>query len=148
MTDLYPPRLIPFKKEHLEVMDVREHEMAVLGFSDHISNLEKSSIAITGITDGRVICCGGVMPFGTGNAEVWLIPSIWVSKYPIIFQKTLKKWLLNVRNDLALTRMQTACINDDMHNNWMQNLGFEREGLMRNYFNGVDYAMFGRTIWQ
>ncbi len=139
-------KLIPFKKEHVEVMDVRDHEKNVLGDGRLLPVLEKS-IAVTGITDGRIIACGGVTPFGTGNADIWLIPSIWIPQYAPIFVKHLRKWLFKIREDLALVRMQSACLDDELHGNWMQFLSFEREGTMKKYFNDTDYALWGRTTW-
>jgi len=139
-------RLIPFKKDHLECMDVRDHERAVLAMTTHLDVLQ-NSIAVTGIYDGRVVCCGGVLPFANGNAEIWLIPSIYVREYKKVFCKELKDWLFDVRDKLALIRMQSACINDELHTEWMEYLGFTKEGVMAKYHNGMDYAMWGRT-WE
>lgn len=127
-------------------MDVRPHERSVLDMVGHVATLE-NSIAITGIADGRVVCCGGIIPFGNGNAEIWLIPSIYVKDYKVLFCKELGKWLFGLRTDLSLNRMQTSCIDDATHTNWMEYLGFTKEGTMRRYFNGVDYNMWGK-VWE
>jgi hypothetical protein len=140
-------KIVPFKVEHLECMDVRPHELNLLDVNKLMA-LKESSIAVTGMIDGRIVCCGGVTPFGNGNAEIWLIPSVWVDKYKMTLCKALVKWLLQVREDLALSRMQTACLNDTLHSEWMTFLGFEKEGIMKNYHGGVDYAMWGRTKWE
>lgn len=139
-------RLVKFKKEHLEVMDIRDHEQNVINVFGHAEMLEQS-VAITGVVDGRVLCCGGVLPFGMGNSDIWLIPSIYVPQYKKTFCVELKKWLFQVREDLALNRMQTECIDDDLHTSWMESLGFTHEGTRRKYFNGLDYKSWGRT-WE
>lgn len=139
-------KIIPFKKEHLECMEVREHERQILGNSEHLSLLEEASIACTGIIDGRVICCGGVHPFLNGNAEIWLIPSVYVKDYIVKFARELRKWLFGVRENLALQRMQTACIDDELHNNWMAFLGFRKVGMLEKYYNGINYNMWER-VW-
>ncbi len=139
-------KIIPFKKEHLECMEVREHERQIIANPDRLLMLEQTCIACTGMTDGRVVCCGGVHPFDNGSAEIWLIPSIYVNQYVMKFARELKKWLFGVRENLALHRMQTACIDDELHNNWMTFLGFRKVGYLEKYYNGVTYNMWER-IW-
>ena len=128
-------------------MDVRAHEAALLANNEHLEALEKGSIACTGIVNGVVMCCGGVSPFLNGNAEIWLIPSVYLETETMSFSRHLRRWLFGVRDDLALTRMQTACLDDDLHNQWMTFLGFEKEGVMKKYHNGTDYVMWGR-VWE
>lgn len=139
-------RLIPFKKEHLEIMDVRDHEKAFLTIQGLIEYMERS-VAVTGIIDGRIIGCGGVSPFAMGNAEIWLVPSVYVTEHTVEFSKAVRKWLFQIREDLALNRMQTDCLDDDLHNGWMTFLGFDREGTRKRYFNGKDYGIWGKT-WE
>lgn len=139
-------RIVEFKKEHLEVMDLRPHEHELIELGGDLSYLE-NGVNCTGIVDGRVLCCGGVIPMMKGNAEIWLIPSVHVSKSTITFVKELKNWLFTVRESLDLDRMQTICIDDELHNRWMKFLGFEKEGQLKKYCNGKDYVMYGRTEW-
>lgn len=139
-------RLIPFKKEHLEVMDIRPHELSILSHNKHL-NLLESNISVTAFKDGRIIACGGVVPFGNGNAEIWQIPSIYVAENVKEYVIVLRDWLWSVRRDLALTRMQTSCLDDALHNGWMKYLGFLREGTMVKYHDGMNYALYGRTEW-
>lgn len=138
-------KLIPFKKEHLECMDIREHEQVLLSNAAHLEALE-NSIAKTGIIEGRIIACGGILPFMNGNGELWLIPSIYVADHKLTFLKVIKAWIDEVAENLALRRMQSNCIDDGLHCSWMAHLGFQREGTLRNYFNGKDYAVWGR-LW-
>lgn len=140
-------KIIPFKAEHLECMDMRDHEKALVSGNNVMKSVEQGSIAVTGIIDGRIICCGGIVPLNSGSSEIWLIPSIYVSNVTITFCKELRKWLFGVRENLGLNRMQTACINDALHDRWMEFLGFEKEGIMKKYSNGMDFAMWGK-IWE
>lgn len=140
--------IVPFKKEHLEVMEIRPHEKALITSNAGLLDaFQAGSIAFTGIVDGRVICCGGVSPFLMGNAEIWLIPSVYVERDPMIFARNLRKHLFNIRRDLALSRMQTSCIDDELHNRWMEFLGFTKEGHMKKFYNGVNYNLWGR-VWE
>lgn len=126
-------------------MDVREHEQALLSNAAHLDALE-NSIAKTGIIEGKIIACGGVLPFFNGNGELWLIPSIYVRDYKVTFVKVIGEWLEEVAQNLALRRMQSNCIDDELHCSWMARMGFQREGTLRQYYNGVDYAVWGR-LW-
>lgn len=138
-------KIIPFKAEHLECMDMRAHEKELVSGNNVMKSVEHGSIAVTGMIDGRIICCGGIVPLNNGNSEIWLIPSIYVSSVTVTFCRELRKWLFGMRESLGLQRMQTACLNDDLHNRWMKFLGFEKEGVMKKYSNGVDFAMWGKT---
>lgn len=139
--------IIPFKAEHLEVMNMRDHEKSLCSDKATMRAIESSSICCTGIIDGRVICCGGVSPSLNGNGNIWLVPSVYLQDYTVVFVRSLRKWLFQVREDLALTRMETECMDDDLHNAWMKSLGFTKEGTKRKYYNGKDYNMWGR-LWE
>lgn len=126
-------------------MDIREHERELISANSVLDF--QGSIAFTGIIDGRIVCCGGVLPYHNGNAEIWLVPSIWIKQYAAMFAKELYKWLMRIRRDLALTRMQTFCQIDELHDRWMTFLGFTCEGVVRKYHNGNDYKIWGR-VWE
>lgn len=140
-------KIIPFKAEHLEVMDMREHEQSLCSDMNKMAMLASGSVARTGIVDGRILCCGGVTPFLTGNASIWLIPSVYLQEKSLEFSRELRKWLFQVREDLALCRMETECIDDDLHNRWMTFLGFDCEGVKRKFYMGKDYKVWGR-LWE
>jgi hypothetical protein len=137
---------IPFKKEHLEVMTLRPHEERLLRDSKTLGSLV-NSYAVTGILDGRVVCCGGILPFGGGNAEIWLIPSVYLKDYTLSFCRELKDWLFQAREDVDLKRLQSTCLDDELHSKWMTFLGFKDEGLRKCYYDGVDYRSWGR-VWE
>ncbi len=107
----------------------------------------EASIACTYIHEGRVVACGGVLPYLNGTADIWLIPSVYLSEYKRPFIKNLRKWLFGVRENLVLNRMQSYCLDDDLHNAWMKFLGFEKEGTLKKYHHGVDYNIWGKT-WE
>jgi len=127
-------------------MDIREHERSLLAGNNIIRSIQENSLAFTGIVDGRIIACGGIVPLNNGNSEIWLIPSLWVSSVTLTFAREIRRWLDKIRHDFALNRMQTACMNDDLHNRWMAFLGFEKEGVMKKYHNGNDYCMWSKVV--
>ncbi len=140
-------RTVKFKKEHLEVMDLRPHEENLIKATGHLEALEEG-VNVTVMVDGRVICCGGVIELHPGCANIWLIPSIHIEKATKTFVKGLREWLWSVREDMSLERMQSVCLDDELHNRWMSFLGFKKEGVMEKFCMGKDYVMFGRTKWE
>lgn len=140
--------LMPFKKEHLEVMTMRTHESDVMALSPNIGDiLEQSTVSRTGVINGRIIACGGVSKNIYGSGEVWLIPSIFVSDHKVKFLRTVMDWLDDVCRCYDIKRLQTACIDDELHNNYMLFLGFEKEGTMKKYALGQNYNLWGR-LWE
>lgn len=138
--------LIPFKKEHLEVMEMRSHEQDIMGLSPHIGSiLEQSTVSRTGVINGRVVACGGVSKNIYGSGEVWLIPSIFLPEHGVTFLRLVKDWLDDVATAYELKRLQTACIDDELHNKYMEYLGFVKEGKMKQYALGQDYCLWARV---
>ncbi|UOF77745.1 putative acetyltransferase [Caudoviricetes sp.] len=136
-------KIIPFKVEHLECMEMREHEKGLIG-NENMKAFE--GVAFTGLIDGRIISCGGVVIEKWGNAYVWQVPSVYVNDVKMSYCKYIRKWLDDVASEYALNRFETTCVNDDLHNRWMKFLGFEVEGIKKKYINGQDYVMFGKVM--
>lgn len=139
--------LIPFKSEHIELMALREHEAElyklVPGMGD---TLAASTVSRTGIIDGRIVAAGGVHVNCFNVGEAWFLPTVYLSEHGITALRFIRDWLEIVRETHGLERMQTASLADDATDKWMQFLGFEKEGIMRHYALGKDYAMWGR-LW-
>ena len=75
-------KIIPFKREHLELIEARKYEKEkVLPFlTDGFLNIaENSSYCYTVVQDGKIITCMGVIKLWEGVAEVWQLPSIYVA---------------------------------------------------------------------
>lgn len=138
-------RIIPYKKEHIECMDVRAHESHFLN-DNTLSGLD-NGYAYTGIHSGRVIACFGVIPYHSGNAEIWQIPSVYVQDHIIDYCKYTRKFLKDVADELQLRRMETLCLDDELHTRWMKFLGFESEGLKRKWIGDNDYRLWGK-LWE
>lgn len=128
-------------------MHLREHEHILLQNPKMLEMLE-GGIASTALADGRIICAYGINPYLEGVADIWLLPSVFVeTKEAMRVARGAKEWLEQMREDLALHRMETTCLADELHDRWMTFLGFECEGVKRQYFGGKDYKMWGR-VWE
>lgn len=139
-------RIVPFKKEHLELMDIREHEKSFL--DDNVAQLlENSTVAFTGLYDGRIISAGGLNKINEKTADIWQVPSVYVKTVRLSYAKYIKAWVEEMAEVFELDRMETLCIDDDLHDRWMTFLGFEKEGVKRKFLNNKNYGMWGR-LWE
>lgn len=99
--------------------------------------------AYTGIVDGEILACGGIMPFWKGVGEAWVISSEIVCKHPLFFAKTIWRKLNILIKEMELERIQTIVdAENKISMNWVERMGFKNEGLMRKYINGKDYYRY------
>ena len=69
---------------------MRDHEVELTNI--YGSAQLESGIACTYIHDGRIVACGGVLHYLNGTADIWLIPSVYLSQYRRPFIRNLKQW--------------------------------------------------------
>lgn len=114
---------MPFKKEHLEIMEMRDHERELLSQLDRLEAGEalEKTISFTGLVDGRIISCGGVMASDGNVGILWQIPSIYVKDVTIKYARFIRRWI----EDLGFKKLITSCLNDNLHARWMTFLGFK-----------------------
>lgn len=135
-----------FKKEHIEIMDVREHEKRLLETFGDLSALE-GDFSFTGTYKGVVVSCGGLIYMNDCSASLWQIPSVYVDDVSFVYAKTVKNWIESLASEQGIKRMETVTLTDKLHERWMKFLGFEIEGLKRKAFFDNDYLMWGR-LWE
>jgi len=138
-------KLYPFKKEHLDLMDIRPHEKAVLENFTDLSVLE-GPFSFTGVHEGVVLSVGGISNITPDCMSLWQIPSVYVDKHVLVYGRKITEWIDEVAKKTSAKRMETVTLNDDLHIRWMEFLKFEKEGIKRKMLNGMDYIMWGR-LW-
>jgi len=131
-------------------MELREEEHELMeniwDRMPYLKILADDGYAATWITDGRILMSAGVSVVWNGVAEVWVIPSKYVEKYPIAFNRAIREYLSSVMDTFNLHRLQTSSVADEKHARWMRWLGFKQEGIMRQYTtNKTDYYNWGRV---
>lgn len=143
-------KVIPFNGEHLKIMEMREHEKKkVYPFATQawIDFCSASPYSATLMKDGRIVTCLGLVPLWEGVYDIWQIPSVYVEKYPISYVKCLKHLFTSRAEELNAHRFQSACPDDKLHNSWMKFMGFECEGVLRQYnIFKDDYKMWSK-LW-
>lgn len=136
MNKLGTLKVIPFSGKHLDLLEARDYEKkCIIPYlnSDFLNVMEDAPHCYTMIGDGRIITCMGIMKLWDGVGEIWQLPSIYVKDHMREYCQFIKQKMDEVSKDLKLWRMQTISPADGLHERWMQFLGFECEGLMKNY---------------
>ena len=134
-------KVMPFDPAHLDCMDMRGHEQDLCD-RQSMKEIASHSVCKTAMYEGRVICCWGHRDTGHGTAEVWLIPSVYLSEMPLSFFKGVKKHLDEIM--AGFNRMQTHCLDDELHNRWMSFIGFHKECVLKRFWNGADLVLWGK----
>ena len=99
--------------------------------------------AFTGLADGEIIACGGILPLWKGVGEAWVVSSELVSLYPITFAKVIWRKMKAIIEELELERVQTTVdAEHKVSQRWLERMNFKNEGVMRKFLGGRDYYRF------
>ena len=143
--------LIDFEPEHLQRLSP---QAAQEPFARNINSvdamqLRRRGLSFTGIRDGRVLGCAGVVPLWPGVAQAWAVFSAAALSEPVALTRIVGREIDRIADTLALRRLQ-ATVAETHHEGarWLAFLGFELEGLLVNYGpDGMgDYWMYGKAI--
>lgn len=144
--------ILQFHPAHAEVAELTEYEARnfarVPETFQKLSELNrKSTQAITIMHEGRIILMCGFITLWPGVCELWLIPTVYAKKFPILFSKAAKKFIEIMADTLKLHRMQALSVGDETHVKFMVFLGFEQEGILKQYSDiKEDFIQWGRLF--
>jgi len=138
--------IVPFKMEHLEDFKLKEEcpdLIANLQYTEEAADREAFSLK----KGGDYICFAGVNYLRPGVGEVWIVAGYLVHTCKYDFFKAIhsliEKYLFQGRELHrvqmgVLTSFKKAC-------KFAEKLGFEREGIMKQYCNDhLDYYLYAR----
>ena len=140
-----------FDVKHLEVADLDMREFQGIGYSqsviDRIAGMALMGVAMTLMWDGRIVGFTGFMNLWPGVVEVWLIPTKYVGVKPLLLVRTLHRYIEGIVEDQKLWRVQTVAIANLVHDRFLKCLGFQCEGIARNYVKkGQDHKYWARIF--
>lgn len=144
-------KIVAFNTKHLDLLEAREIEgLGFLKLPDAPARMERmakdSEQSGTFIYDGRILFCAGYFFLWPGVIEVWMIPSIYVKDYPVVFYRTVTRYLKRLETDLKCHRVQTTSYADEFHAKWMDRLGFHSEGVMKKFTHDKrDLCLYARV---
>lgn len=145
-------KIIDFHPEHLNLMDVREHEienvLALKNCKEKLELLTDSGVSGTILYDGKILGVMGIFDMWKGVCEVWVLPSNNISQHKLIFARVIKKYLKNILDLKFYKRIQVTALNEKLHNRFFRWLDFDLEtpGGMKNFsFTNCNYNMWSIT---
>lgn len=103
-------------------------------------------IAYTLEHNGEIIGSAGIIQYWPGVYEGWALLSELINKYPIATTKSVKEVIKKLEQVHKIRRLQTLCLDVEVHKRWLKYLGFKCEGTLKNYgINGETYLIYARV---
>ncbi len=144
--------IIKFHPEHLNLMDIREHEvqnvLSIKNSRERIEAISEAGVCGTILYDGRILGVMGVFDMWKGVCEVWVLPSNNIVQHKLVFARIIKKYLKRIIDLKHYNRIQVSALNDRLQNRFFEWLGFDLEtpnGMKNFSFMGCNYNMWSIT---
>lgn len=98
--------------------------------------------------DDRVLACFGVWPMWAGVSRAWSMITEEMRESPLTLHRYVLAELADVEERQNLVRIEAVVrFGYSAGHRWIRSLGFQREGLMKNYGIGgaPDFHLYART---
>lgn len=129
--------------EQLKCLEMRAHEQELISPERLRKLRDVANTTLVQDRTGLIVAMIGYLTLWPGVIEVFVIPSIHVHKYPIAFVKNIRGWLVTLRENAELHRIQTSSLADEATDRWMRCMGFVCEGTLVGYTEKRhDYRMW------
>lgn len=139
-------QVIPFNKEHLELLQLRDFEADKSEYiQKHAAGYEQGP-GYSFYDDDKLIFCGGVLFLWAGVGELWIICDICVKYYIRELYFYAKLYLGRVIERYKLHRVQAHVLaNYKPGQRFLRRMGFREEGLLEKYdWHKEDYCLYAR----
>lgn len=136
--------VVPFEPEHLETLMLQPSQAHFYNFFDpaYGQALVESGPCFTGIHNGEIIACSGVIKQWDNRAIAWALISENAGRQFVRIHKAVKRFLDTT--DFNRVEAFVDAGFEEGHR-WIQMLGFQREGYMREFSpNGSDAVLYAR----
>lgn len=141
----------PFKATDITLAELRPEERATyeaVGLEHMAAELvtfETLGVAWTIKKDGLFIAATGAIPYMPTKGAIWQLPSIHVAKHMFSYSKIFKALIERELTSGKWTRLQTICLGDQLHERWMNFLGFKKEGVLECFdLEGRNHVIWAR----
>ena len=118
---------------------------------DFADSLERLTIQPTNSSytfrnvEGSIILCGGFVPVIDGVKQAWLTATPLIRRYAREVYHECRR-LVDAQFSHGVRRLQAITLDRPELVRFVQRMGFECEGLMRDFYgDGVDAVLFGRV---
>jgi hypothetical protein len=102
----------------------------------------------TGIIDGEVAICAGVVILWPGVGEAWIAAAPLVYQYPLFLHRNVTRMLDRIIAEYNLHRVQAIVTHDFVRGQrWIERIGFKREGMLTQYLpDKTDCIRYARYL--
>lgn len=142
--------VVPFSQDHAKDiiagrMRARDQWIADVDMAKFLSACEHHGPGSTLLVDGKPIACAGVVIQEWNKGEAWALMSNDFYQHKVKAYRAIKMNLEWIITHYDLVRVQ-ALIEPAYQQaiDFIEALGFSREGLLRNYGPKGDYLMYAR----
>jgi len=127
-------KIVPLTMEHLESIDMREHEKSLDINNEAI--LEHMVYGEAALLDGEVLCYWGAFKDG----GIWQVPSKKVGGVSFKYARQAIKVMRRILK--MFPKAYTLSLDDALHDRWMRFIGFKPVGHIVILDNGMQYRRY------
>jgi hypothetical protein len=134
----------PFQPKHLERLVLQPSQTVFSKFFDaeYGPSLKSAGPCFTALDGDRVLACSGIVSQWHNRAIAWALISEDAGKNFIRIHKAVKRFLEGEQINRIEAYVDAGF---DAGHRWIQMLGFEREGYMREFMpDGNDAVLYAR----
>ncbi len=109
-----------------------------------------SGRCFSGLNEGLVFACGGVLQQHYGRCQAWVMLSKEISRSQLLwFTRETIRFLDKLQEDPEYRRVEATARADSVQAvRWCELLGFKKEGLLEGYdADGNDHIAYARVRW-
>lgn len=144
-----PSPLEPFKAEHISEMKLSERSQIIFMIPNLLENFEALGTSYTFRHEGKVYACGGVVDIWDKMGEMWLTLADDMDLPVFSVCSVMRDYVESLIGNPYRRLQATVKVGETKAIRFIEWLGFEREGLMRQYgVEGADYYIYARGTWQ
>lgn len=141
---------LPFADQHIQAIEISQPEVLVHEkWGDTVKAIQaqaKLGWSVTGFIGIAPVVCFGSIPIWHGVSEAWMVADDRARTKPVLMTKFGRVFADTLAISQELHRLQiTVRTTDKRAVKWAKVIGFEQEGVMRQYGpDGVDYLLMSR----
>lgn len=137
--------VVPFKAQHLEEIALQEAQQYLLGYIEPgLGDSLEGQDSFTGLADGAVVACAGVVPYWNNRGLAWAYLSNIAGDHMTSVTRAVKRYL-----DVAPYDRIEAAVDVDFEagHRWIQLLGFKLEAPYMSKFrpDGGAASLYARV---
>lgn len=142
--------VVKFQERHLRQVEMREPELSWSRwdpeFLNNIARMVDPDASWTAVYRGKVSLCFGIRMMTRHVGEAWLLPGKDIQAHSISVIRCARKIFDDLLENKGFCRIQVGVmIDNDIALRFAKSMGFEVEGIMRNFGSpGASCALMSR----